>query len=188
MRMAMRPRSSSSEFSHNRPPHVGAVLILLYPRDNQLFLPLTRRSERVASHKGQISLPGGAQERGDSSLWDTALREAFEEVAVDPHQVQYIGTLSHLYISVSNFNVAPFVGYVPFRPNFVPDTDEVAELIEMPLQTILDSGSKREESWLWRGRKIRPPFYLYQEHVIWGATAVVLSELEVMLVAELQGR
>jgi 8-oxo-dGTP pyrophosphatase MutT (NUDIX family) len=184
-RMATRPRTSPDALQQGRPPRLGAVLILLYPFEGQLCLPLTRRTERVETHKGQISLPGGGFDEGDASFWHTALREAHEELAVDAGQVEYIAALSPLYIPPSNFDVHPFIGYIPSRPAFVPYPDEVAELIEMPLQTLLDPAAKVEETWTWRGREMQVPFYRYQQHVIWGATAMILSEFEALLAAEL---
>jgi|YNPNPStandDraft_1061719.scaffolds.fasta_scaffold07073_2 8-oxo-dGTP pyrophosphatase MutT (NUDIX family) len=180
-RMATRPRALPEEFAHSQPPRTGAVLILLYPHAGQLHLPLTRRTQRVANHKGQISLPGGGQEEGDASLWATALREAAEEIGIHPEEVRYLGALTPLYIPPSNFDIHPFVGYTPARPRFSLAQEEVAELIELPLEVLLDPQSKAEETWVWRDRPMQVPFYRYQGHVIWGATAMVLSELEALL-------
>ncbi len=180
-RMATRPRPTMAEFEHEGPPRPGAVLILLYPQDGELYLPLTRRTDRVATHKGQISLPGGAQEPADGSLWETALREANEEIAADPAKVRYIGALSPLFIPASNFNVYPFIGYQDEAPAFRPDPTEVAELIHLPLRGILEPSIKAHETWTLRGRQVEVSFYRYQQHVIWGATAMILSEFEVLL-------
>ena len=182
-RMGTRPRSTPAELGHIGPPRQGAVLILLYPYEGQLYFPLTRRTDRVANHKGQISLPGGAQDPEDSSFWDTALRETFEEIGVEPARIRRIAALSVLYIPASHFEIYPFVGYVPARPCFAPDATEVAEIIEFPLQALLDPSIKDEETWSLHGRQTQVPFYRYGEHVIWGATAMVLSEFEVMLSA-----
>lgn len=180
-RMATIPRPTMAEFEHEGPPRPGAVLVLLYPRDGELYLPLTRRTDRVATHKGQISLPGGAQEPEDASLWETALREANEEVAVDPAAVRYIGALSPLLIPASNFNVYPFVGHIDEAPAFRPDPTEVAELIQLPLRGILEPSVKAHETWTLRGRQVEVSFYRYQQHVVWGATAMILSEFEALL-------
>ena len=182
-RMATRPRGSPAG-PHERPPSESAVLVLLYPTGTQLCLLLTVRAERVAHHKGQISLPGGARERDDLSLWHAALREAVEEVSVDSQSIEFIGELTPLYVPVSNFRIYPFVGYAMERPRLVSDPSEVAELVEMPLETILDPRAKTEETWVRRGLQMQVPFYRYQGRVIWGATAMILSELEVILSAE----
>ena len=180
-RMATRPRPTMAEFEHEGSPRPGAVLILLYPQDGELYLPLTRRTDRVATHKGQIALPGGAQEPQDASPWETALREANEEIGIDTARVRYLGALSPLFIPASNFNVYPFVGYQDEVPDFYPDPTEVAELLPLPLHGILEPSIKARETWTLRGRQVEVSFYRYQQHVIWGATAMILSEFEVLL-------
>lgn len=180
-RMSTKPRPAPPGDHPDQPPRQAAVLILFYPRDGQLFLPLTRRTERVANHKAEIALPGGAWEAGDSSLWHTAARESFEEIGVEPHTVHRLGALSPLYIPTSNFKLCPFVGHVRFRPSFVIDTREVAELIEFPLPALLDPCARSEEWREIRGQRVRVPFYRCEQHVVWGATAMVLSEMEVAL-------
>jgi len=188
LRMSTRPRISPEELEHSASPREGAVLILLYPLGDQLYLPLTRRTTHVADHKGEISLVGGAREPTDSSFWETALREASEELGINPQEVERLAALSPLYIPSSNFDIRPFVGYVPARPAFTPGAREVAELIELPLEVLLDPSAKAEERWSRGGKEVRVPFYRYRQHVIWGATAMILSELEVMLADALQKR
>lgn len=180
-RMATHPRPTMAEFEHEGPPRPGAVLLLLYPQDGELYLPLTRRTDRVATHKGQISLPGGAQEPEDASLWQTALREASEEIGIDPARVRYLGALSPLFIPASHFNVYPFVGYQDGVPDLHPDPTEVAEVLTLPLRGILEPSVKAHEIWTLRGRQVEVSFYRYQQHVIWGATAMILSEFETLL-------
>ena len=182
LRMATRPRTAAPDFGHSGPPRQAAVLILLYPQEERLWLPLTRRTEQVATHKGQISFPGGAKEASDRSLWETALREAREEIGLDSAQpVQCLGMLSHLYIPASNFDIQPFVALTTHRPLFRIDATEVAALIELPLAALLDPTIKREETWFWRDRNMQVPFYAWDGHVIWGATAMMLSEFETLL-------
>lgn len=181
MRMATRPRSTAAEFSFDGAARQGSVLIALYPRDGQLWLPLTRRSAHLAHHKGQISFPGGRREDGDASLWQTALREAHEEIGLEPSALELLGELSELYIAASHFCVVPHVGVLAGPPVFRMDPLEVDGLIEMPLGLILDPHAKREETWEWRGRPTQVPYYSYGDHVIWGATAMMLSEFESLL-------
>jgi 8-oxo-dGTP pyrophosphatase MutT (NUDIX family) len=158
----------------------AGVLILLYPLDGQLGFPLTRRPESVEYHKGQISLPGGAQENGES-LCQTALRETQEEVGVAATCVEVIGPLSHLYVPPSNFCIQPFVGYVAQRPDFKVEAVEVAELIEAPLGVLLDPATPRVEDWEIRGGVWPIPFYQFGPHKVWGATAMILAEFVAML-------
>ena len=158
----------------------AGVLILLYPLDGQLCFPLTRRPESVEYHKGQISLPGGSQENGES-LYQTALRETQEEVGVAADSVELIGQLSQLYVPPSNFCIRPFVGYVAQRPNFQIEAVEVAELIEAPLGALFDPATARVEDWEIRGGVVPIPFYQFGPHKVWGATAMILSEFAAML-------
>lgn len=182
LRMATRPRSQPNEFLHQGAPRQGAVLVLFYPGiTEEPTILLTRRSDKLSHHKGQISFPGGARELDDASLWQTALREAHEETGVPPHGMRLLTALTPFYIAPSHFEIHPFVGMMRARPAFTINLDEVAFLIELPLRVLLDPSAKREETWVWRGRHIQVPFYAYEGHTIWGATAMILSELEAML-------
>lgn len=158
----------------------AAALVLLYPHNGKWYFPLTRRTNSVETHKGQISLPGGAHEENES-LQATALREAHEEVGADPARIQVLGALSWIYIPPSNFCLHPFVGYTPRRPAFRTLAAEVAELIEAPLAALLDPANAREEDWVIQGQARRVPFYQIGPHKVWGATAMVLAELAAVL-------
>jgi 8-oxo-dGTP pyrophosphatase MutT (NUDIX family) len=169
---------------------LGAVLILLYPSpvdssgQTVPHLALTRRTEALRSHRGQISLPGGRYDVGDGSLLRTALREAREELAVDPAALEVWGRLEPERIVVSHYLVAPFVAYAPARPDFRPNPSEVAELIEVPLPLLLDPATLAEEVWEIRGAPRQVAFYRHGEHKIWGATARVLGQLVALLTPE----
>jgi len=158
----------------------AGVLMLLYPQNGQLHFPLTRRPESVEFHKGQISLPGGSQENTES-LRQAALREAQEEIGVEQSAVEVLGQLTWLFVPPSNFCVQPFVGYTPRRPDFQIEEKEVAELIEAPLDKLLDPATAREEDWDIRGGIWRIPFYQFGPHKVWGATAMVLAEFVAMM-------
>jgi 8-oxo-dGTP pyrophosphatase MutT (NUDIX family) len=171
---------------HPRPGHMtyeevgdscirAGVLLLLYPWKGRLHLILTKRTERLSHHQAQISLPGGRQDTGES-LTQTALREAREELGVAPESVRILGMLTPLYIPPSNYCIYPVVSAVSERPNFLPSPKEVAETIEVPLGHLLNAKNRVEEIWTIRGIKVNVPFYSFQEHKIWGATAMVLSE------------
>ena len=180
-RMAPPYRRDQIEIMLNPPACKQAgVLVLLYPLEGQLCFPLTQRPDSVEYHKGQISLPGGSQENGES-LCQTALRETQEEVGVDISAVEVIGQLSRLYVPPSNFCIQPFVGYVAERPDFRIEAVEVAELIEMPLQALLDPATVRVEDWKLYGGIWPIPFYQFGPHKVWGATAMILSEFVAML-------
>lgn len=154
---------------------VGAVLLLLYPKDEQLHLVLTRRRDDLNSHAGQISFPGGRQDDGEP-LTQTALREAYEEVGIIPAQVQILGELTPIYIPPSDFEVHPFVGWHAAAPQFLPAEWEVAEILEVPLPHLFDPTNRRQEPRDFNGYTLQIPYFAIGEHKVWGATAIMLSE------------
>jgi 8-oxo-dGTP pyrophosphatase MutT (NUDIX family) len=111
----------------------------------------------------------------------TALRETHEELGVDPRSVKVLGGLTPLYIFHSDYCITPYVAARPARPAFVPDPVEVAEVLEVPLLTLLDPAIRREEEWVLHETITRVPFYQMGEHKVWGATAMVLSEFAAVL-------
>jgi 8-oxo-dGTP pyrophosphatase MutT (NUDIX family) len=177
LQLAPRPRSFYRPPEMTGSPHQGGVLFLLYPKSGQLTFSLTRRTENLGNHRGQISLPGGRQEPGET-LAETALREAYEELGVHLDTTRLLGRLASLYIPPSDFEIHPFVAYCPSRLNLVPAPAEVAELIEVPLDQLLDPAVYRNEEWIIRGVPVDVPYYALGGHQVWGATAMVLSEME----------
>jgi 8-oxo-dGTP pyrophosphatase MutT (NUDIX family) len=177
MRMAPHPVSLSPPAPDHR-PRKGGVLLLLYPSDNkdELCLVLTRRTDSVAEHKGQISLPGGSVEPQDSSTSQAAFREACEEIGVCSDDLRVLGSLTPLYVEASDFCIHPYVAYASRRPLFLSQPDEVAELLEVPLRHLLDERNIVVEDWTVRGSPMRVPFFNVHGHKVWGATAVVLAE------------
>lgn len=160
-------------------PKRAGVLILLYPNqtNDQLYLVLTRRTETLLNHKGQISLPGGSQEPDDSSLAHTAVREACEEVGVCADDIRVLGRLTPVYIPPSDFCVHPYVAYTPRAPSFLAQPDEVAELLQLPIVHLFDESNVRSESWVLRDKETEVPYFDVFGHKVWGATAIILSEL-----------
>lgn len=154
----------------------AGVLVLLYPWKDRLHLVLTRRTARLDHHQSQISFPGGQQERGES-LEKTALREAGEELAVRCGEVRILGKLTPLYVPPSQFCIYPVVAMTGERPEFQPSEEEVAEVIEVPVDHLLGPQNVHREDWNYRGVTLKVPFYLYRGHKIWGATAMILAEL-----------
>lgn len=171
LRRNLRPRESG------RQPRLGGVLVLLYCYQREYYLLLTRRREDLNAHAGQISFPGGRCEEGETFA-ETALRETCEEVGVAPADLQVLGGLTRLYIFPSDFVVQPFVAWHHNgkRPHFSPNDAEVAEVLEVPLAHLLDPGNRHEEPWTIRGLEMDVPFFEWQGHQIWGATAMMLSE------------
>jgi 8-oxo-dGTP pyrophosphatase MutT (NUDIX family) len=182
--LRMTPRPRPGDIPPPPPEHPSkeaGVLILLYWRDAELYFVLTRRTETVTMHKGQVSLPGGARENAES-LEQTALRETSEELGIDPRRVEILGEpLTPLYIPVSGFWVTPFVGYWNDPTLFKVAAAEVIELIQTPLAALLDEATILEENWEIRGQGVRVPFFYIQEHKVWGATAMMLSEFATLL-------
>ncbi len=170
----------------------AGVLVLLYPApvgqfsklpradDEEVCLVLTRRTDAVDNHRGQISFPGGSMDPGEDIV-ATALREAREELGIDSARVEVLGQLSPLYIPPSGFCIYPVVACTAERPCFIPAPDEVAEILETPLAHLLDPATREEEVWPIRGQHVRVPFYRVGPHKVWGATAMVLCELLVLL-------
>lgn len=176
-RMAPSSRPVGRYESQPGGPRLGGVLMLLYCVDDEVTLVLTRRPDYDGVHSGQVSCPGGRHEPPES-LEMTALRETFEEIGIEPEDVTMLGRLTPLYIPPSDFEVHPFVSYFcAGRPVFNPNHREVAEIIEVPLAYLLDPATRVEETWQLSGVEVDVPFYRVGEHKVWGATAMMLSEL-----------
>ncbi len=165
-------------------PYPGAVLALLYPHNGEICLPLTVRNAALRKHSGEVSLPGGRFDKDDGELSRTALREAWEELAILPAAVTLWAALTPVWIPVSNFQITPFVGWSDLRPDFTPAASEVAELIEVPLRTLAQPEIVRVEQWSRSGVDMHVPFFAIGEHKVWGATALVLAELVGKLVQQ----
>jgi len=157
-------------------PRQAAVLLLLYPDASDLRLPLTVRSDRLPSHRGEVSLPGGAIDPGEDGPISAALREAHEELGVPPDAVTVWGMLSPLYIPPSNFQIAPVVGMIDQAPELRPNDAEVSAVITVTVRELLDPALVAVEQWTLRGAEVRVPFFAIAGHKVWGATAIVLSE------------
>ncbi len=177
----MAPIARPMSRPNDRPdgPRLGGVLILLYCADEEFYVVLTQRSDYDGVHAGQVSCPGGRHEPPET-LRETALRETWEEVGIPSADVELLGELTPLYVMPSDFEVHPFVGHYigAGRPRFVPDPREVAAILEVPLRLLLDPATRAEEEMELRGGLRLPvPFFRVGESRVWGATAMMLSEL-----------
>lgn len=178
LRLSPRPRAPG--IAHEEEPRPGGVLLLLYPHRRHLHLVLTRRADTLSNHKGQISLPGGQRDPGETPEV-TALREVHEELGIAPDRVDVLGRLTPLYIPPSNYCIYPVVGYVAERPSFRPNPAEVADVIEVPVPALLNPDTVREEEWTLRDESVRVPYFAVAGHKVWGATAMVLAEFVELL-------
>lgn len=150
--------------------------MLAYPKEGELHLLLNKRSESVEDHKGEVSFPGGRMDEGDGSLLDTALREAHEEVGVRPEDVRVIRRLDDVDTS-TGYRVTPFLGSIPGGYPFVVSTVEVAELVEVPVAALLDGSTIRDETRFEDGVPVSRANYAHRGHLIWGATARIVTGL-----------
>ena len=179
----MAPKNRLEELStfNITPPlaRKSAVLILLFPDHGKLKTVLIKRSEYDGVHSGQVSFPGGKFENTDSNFEATALRETNEEIGVDPVNIEIIGQLTDFYIPPSNFLVKVFVGYTTNKPEYIPDSKEVQSVVEVDLDEFYHAGNISEKEFFSTSRreKIIAPCYSIKGLEIWGATAMMLSEL-----------
>jgi len=163
----------------------SAVLVLLYEHQGEPWVVLTRRAWHLRHHAGEVSFPGGRREPGDADLWATALREATEEIGLDPGSVSRIGRLDSFVTVGSRSLVCPFVATVDQRPDLVPDPVEVDRVLHVPLAELTDPESWREEVWsldaAFGGERTMTFFELHGD-TVWGATAAVLRRLLTMTI------
>jgi 8-oxo-dGTP pyrophosphatase MutT (NUDIX family) len=156
---------------------LAGVLVPLYVEAGEVYVLLTRRTEHVATHKGQISFPGGAVEPEDRDALDAALREAQEELGIRPEDVEVLGSLDDVSTVVSGFLIRPYVGRIPHPYPFRPAPQEIAEVLGIPLRFFADDRNVRVE-FVGEGASQRVlHFYHYGPHTVWGATARVLRRL-----------
>jgi 8-oxo-dGTP pyrophosphatase MutT (NUDIX family) len=163
-------------------PKQAAVMMLFYPRNEKTQLILIIRNSYPGVHSAQIAFPGGKVETYDDSLTDTALRETEEEVGIISSQITIVRAFSSVYIPPSNFMAHPFLGYSTEELIFRPDPSEVAGIIELPLEHLLDEANAVIEKMATSySDAINVPAFIINEHRVWGATAMMLSELKDVL-------
>ena len=172
----MRPK-----FEHKLPPKPGSVLVLLYEDKGKIKFPLTKRPEYLGVHAGQISLPGGKAEPGENYI-QTALRESEEEIGVHPDDLNVIGRLSDFFVMPSNFMIVPVVAYSLIKPTFVPQASEVVKILEGDLNELVrDDAVKTKEILAAKMYPMIAPHFLIDDEIVWGATAMMLNELRVVI-------
>ncbi len=182
MAPALRLRYSDERIQKNNPKD-AAVLILLYPdKQDKIHILLTKRARYNGAHSAQISFPGGKKDKNDNNLLQTALREAKEEVNIQPNQLTFIKELSKTYIPPSNFWVHPYVFITNQKPDFKLNY-EVEHLIEIPLTELLNDANLHTKNLSTSYMKnIDVPCFKFNNEIVWGATAMILSELKDALI------
>lgn len=184
LRLAPNPRTGWDPLKFPDGARAAAALVLVYPHDDELHLALTVRGSGLRNHTGQVSLPGGRVDDRES-FEDAALREAQEEIGVDPRVVELLGRLTPLHIPVSGYVLNPVVGFTSIRPAFQRAEWEVARIIEAPVSLLADPRAIKRETRtrVTNGQSIDVdvPFYDIGGEKVWGATAMVLSEFSALV-------
>ena len=155
--------------------HPAGVLVLLYEKAGDYHIVFTKRTDNVEHHKGEISFPGGAYDAEDKTLEFTALRETYEEIGVKVQDVEILGKLDDM-VTRSNFAVTPLVGMIPYPYHFKTSEKEVAELLEVPISHLLDKKNLILETRVFNDVPHVMQSYKYRDHVIFGATAMMLTQ------------
>ena len=151
----------------------SSVLLLLFIENNDLNAILIKRPSHMKHHAGQIALPGGRIEKGETAL-ETALRETWEEIGITGDQIEILGSLSEIYVQVSRFQIHPFVGWLDKKPGFVINKYEVEKMIYFPLKNMKNSFAEVELETITGTLKV--PCFKFEDEIIWGATAMILLE------------
>jgi 8-oxo-dGTP pyrophosphatase MutT (NUDIX family) len=170
-------------------PHLkkAAVLMLFFSKNGELYVLLTKRTEDVEHHKGQISFPGGSHDDVDSDLVVTALRESEEEIGLPREAVRVLGMYDE-YETPSGFSITPIVASAEALPPLTPHAAEVAEILEVPLSLFMDKRNERVEQRVPFGVPLDVYFYRFGEHEIWGATAAILRSFLLSLRQSFEAR
>jgi len=158
----------------------AAVLICLFPYESGWNFFLTKRSEHVANHKGQISLPGGMVERRESPK-EASIRESYEEIGIKSKSIKIIGELTPIYIPISNFKVFPFIGWINKKPNITLQKEEVSKIFSISIKELVDDNNLKREVRHFNKKKAVVPFFHLKNQKVWGATSIIISEFKFIL-------
>ena len=154
----------------------AAVLLLLYPNNSKIYFYLTKRTESLKYHKGQISLPGGSKEKGETLL-ETALRETEEEIGINKTEISILGNITPLFIPVTGFIMTPFIGFISKRPLIKLDSTEVAAIFSVNILDLINNDKLITYRQI-KGKNLNIPYFSLNNHQVWGATSMVLSEFK----------
>ena len=174
--MAAGDRVFYKEFEVQNAPKQSSVLIILFPESSSWKTVFIKRTDDHGPHSGQMAFPGGMYEDQDRSLYETALREAKEEVGFFSEQITFVGKLTPLHIPVSNVIVNPFIISISTKPTLTANSDEVEEIVEIPLNTFLDKSISSHFTFEYKEKTYKAPCFTIGKHIIWGATAMIWNE------------
>ncbi len=172
--LRMKELYNTNDYKELRP---SSILITLFLKNEKWHTLVIKRASDGSIHSGQIAFPGGKYEKTDKDFSYTALRETEEEIGIKAYNVHIIGKLSTMYIPVSGFKVYPFIGYLKKLPQLRPNKSEVTQIFSIPLDEFRKKENLKTDYIDVRGCKIKTPYYFIQKQIIWGATAMIISEL-----------
>ena len=155
----------------------AAVLIPIFCKDGEYHILFTQRSDLVPHHKGQISFPGGARSKDDTTLQDTALRESREEIGLKAKDAEIVGELDDTPTTTSGYNISPFVAFIPYPYKFTLSPYEISEIFSIPVSALLHKAKRKKERYTFGGQVFVNYSYEYEGRVIWGATAHIVEQL-----------
>ena len=158
----------------------AAVLICLFPDRSGWNFFLTRRSDHVTTHKGQISLPGGMIKKEESPK-DASLRETYEEIGIHSKSIKIIGELTPIYVPISNFKVYPFIGWINKKPNIILQKGEVSKIFSISIKDLVNDENLKKEIRYFNEKKAVVPYFHLKNQKIWGATSLIISEFKFIL-------
>ena len=158
----------------------ASILLLLYPLGGKWFFFLTKRSQDLEHHKGQISFPGGVVEKNESKM-NAAIRETNEEIGVDKDVIKIIGTLTPLYVPVSNFHISPYVGWTEEKPHTKVQGSEVKRVFSVSINDLILEKNLKTKKDFFSNKSVRVPYFDLNGETVWGATSMILSEFKFIL-------
>lgn len=182
MSMMVTPKLPFPKINFDKKGIPAAVLILLFPKNNDWYFYLTKRTDTVDHHKGQISFPGGVVENGES-LENAALRETWEEIGVKEDKIQLIGALSSFYIPVSGFEMFPYIGWIKEEPKIIIHEKEVDRIISVSLKNFMSDSTQKTKKDTLRRFPVNIPYFDLDNETVWGATSMILAEFKAILKA-----
>jgi 8-oxo-dGTP pyrophosphatase MutT (NUDIX family) len=167
-------------FAHKTGPKPGSVIILLHQEGNHIKFPLIKRPQYLGAHSNQVSLPGGKAEPDETPV-ETALREAEEEIGVSRNTMNVIGSLSTFFVIPSNFMVTPVIATTS-NPSFYPDSREVAKILQGDIESLIrENAIQTKEIIAANTYRMMAPHFLFEDEIVWGATAMMLNEFRMIL-------